>query len=203
MFDLRAPGKNVTSMAAIIGACLVAGAAALMAVISNAPGETGQSAGPAATGAPPPGTAPPEVSLAMSPRPGREGEVSSPSDEYGVTAQAEPAAQPARANGGEVTFIVRLKDAPEVDVIAQSFRRDRSSANAAWAELTNKFPVLRDYELTGASYSGEMKLTRRLPAGERPTPSVVEKLRGELLAIEGVAYADPDYIAHPNTEDLP
>lgn len=105
---------------------------------------------------------------------------------------------PARAGTAEVVFIVRLKGAPEVDIITRNFKRDPEAAQAAWLELTQRVPVLAEFELTGASYSGEMRLSRRLAEA---TPAAIKEVQDRLLDIEGVAYADPDYVAHPGQKE--
>lgn len=107
---------------------------------------------------------------------------------------------PARAGTAEVVFIVRLKGAPEVDIITRNFKRDPAAAQAAWLELTSRIPVLAEFELSGASYSGEIRLSRRLAEA---TPEAIKQVQDRLLAIEGVAYADPDYVAHPGQKDKP
>lgn len=107
---------------------------------------------------------------------------------------------PARAGTAEVVFIVRLKGAPEVDIITRNFKRDPAAAQAAWLELTTRIPVLAEFELSGASYSGEIRLSRRLAEA---TPETIKQVQDRLLAIEGVAYADPDYVAHPGQKDKP
>lgn len=100
--------------------------------------------------------------------------------------------------GGEVTFIVRLRNAPEVNIIARSFRRDPQTALAAWSDLTRRVPVFADFELVGASYAGEIHVAKRLPV---LSEDVVRDIQARLLAIEGVVYADPDSIAHPGEKD--
>lgn len=107
---------------------------------------------------------------------------------------------PASAGTSEVVFIVRLRGAPEVDVITRNFRRDPATAQAAWVELVARIPELGDFELSGASYSGEIRLLYRMPSA---TPSAVRAVQDRLLAIEGVSYADPDYVAHPGKEETP
>lgn len=107
---------------------------------------------------------------------------------------------PARAGMAEVTYIVRLRGAPEVDVITRNFRRDPAAAQAAWAELTARIPQLAEFELAGASFSGELRLVYRM---SNATPAAVRAVQDRLLAIEGVSYADPDFVAHPGKEDMP
>lgn len=107
---------------------------------------------------------------------------------------------PARAGTSEVAFIVRLRGAPEVDVITRNFRRDPAAAQTAWLELVARIPALADFELSGASYSGELRLLYRMSSA---TPAAVRTVQDRLLAIDGVSYADPDYVAHPGKEETP
>ena len=206
----------------VLGIGLLAGAAGLAMVGLRTGEETGREAGltefasvngqaPAAE--PPPGPAP-----AFDPPPGRPALIIDPEPAPLPPDEPEDAAAPlipqatiqqqgsgggvlpARAGTAEVVFIVRLKGAPEVDIITRNFKRDPAAAQAAWVELTARIPVLEEFELTGASYSGEMRLSRRLAEA---TPAAIKEVQDRLLAIEGVAYADPDYIAHPGQKDKP
>lgn len=110
------------------------------------------------------------------------------------------AEQPARAEGTEVHFIVRLKGAPEIDVITRNFKRDPDAAHTAWQELCTRLPGLADFTLVGASYSGEIKLAYQMPPGASVSPTEIRAVQDRLLKIEGVSYADPDYIAHPGKD---
>lgn len=116
------------------------------------------------------------------------------------TAQAAPLQLPARAEGTEVQFIVRLRGAPETDVITRNFKRDPAAAQAAWGELVTRLPGLSDFSLAGASYSGEIRLAYQMPAGTPATPEEIRAVQERLLKVEGVSYADPDYIAHPGKD---
>lgn len=122
------------------------------------------------------------------------------------TAQAQTAPpvqiaeRPARAEGTEVHFIVRLKGAPEVDVITRNFKRDPVAAQTAWSELVARLPGLAEFTLVGASYSGEIKLAYQMPPGAGTSPSEIRAVQERLLKVEGVSYADPDYIAHPGKD---
>ena len=115
-------------------------------------------------------------------------------------AQAEPSVRPARADGIEVHFIVRLKGAPEIDEITRNFKRDPAAAQTAWGELVTRLPGLADFSLVGASYSGEIKLAYQLAPGASATPEDIRAVQDRLLKVEGVSYADPDYVAHPGKE---
>ncbi|MEQ9506590.1 MAG: hypothetical protein RLO80_10005 [Hyphomonas sp.] len=108
--------------------------------------------------------------------------------------------RPARAQGTEVHFIVRIKGAPEIDTITRNFKRDPSAAQVAWQELATRLPGLSDFVLVGASYSGEVKLAYQMPPGAPATPEEIRAVQDRLLKVEGVSYADPDYVAHPGKD---
>jgi hypothetical protein len=108
--------------------------------------------------------------------------------------------RPARAQGTEVHFIVRIKGAPEVDTITRNFKRDPSAAQVAWQDLATRLPALSDFILVGASYSGEIKLAYQMPPGAPATPEEIRSVQDRLLKVEGVSYADPDYVAHPGKD---
>lgn len=116
------------------------------------------------------------------------------------TAPAVVLERPARAEGTEVQFIVRLKGAPEIDVITRNFKRDPAAAQTAWQDLVTRLPGLGDFTLAGASYSGEIKLAYQMPPGTPATPEEIRAVQDRLLKIEGVSYADPDYVAHPGKD---
>ena len=121
-----------------------------------------------------------------------------------------PAVQPAQvpqsvitaqATGVEVTFIVRIKGAPEIDSVARLYKRDPAAAEQAFADYVRRTPALRDFVLVGASYSGEIRLAYQMPPGVEPTRAAIRSVQEKIMAVDGVAYADPDYIAHPGKED--
>lgn len=167
------------------------------------PPGTASPAGPAFD--PPQGRPSPVIDPEPAPLPPEEPEEDkpaalSPLPQVTIQQQGAGGVLPARAGTAEVVFIVRLKGAPEVDIITRNFRRDPAAAQAAWAELVARIPALAEFELTGASYAGEMRLSRRLPDA---TPAAISAVQERLLAIEGVAYADPDYVAHPGQKETP
>ena len=202
----------------LLGIGLIAGAAGLAFVGTRGGEEAGRDAGmsevadarpPAAQASssgpdplpfdPPPGRPSPVIDPEPAPLPPDEPEAAAPSPLPQVTIQRDgESVLPARAGTAEVVFIVRLKGAPEVDVITRNFKRDPAAAQAAWVELTARIPVLAEFELSGASYSGEIRLSRRLAEA---TPEAIKQVQDRLLEIEGVAYADPDYVAHPGQKE--
>ena len=133
-----------------------------------------------------------------------------PLDTEGGALPDGPAIQPAQvpqsvimaqATGVEVTFIVRIKGAPEIDSVARLYKRDPAAAEQAFADYVQRTPALRDFVLVGASYSGEIKLAYQMPLGVEPTRAAIRSVQEKIMAVDGVAYADPDYIAHPGKED--
>lgn len=107
----------------------------------------------------------------------------------------------AQATGVEVTFIVRIKGAPEIDSVARLYKKDPAAAEQAFADYVQRTPALRDFVLVGASYSGEIRLAYQMPPGVEPTRAAIRSLQEKIMAVDGVAYADPDYIAQPGKED--
>jgi hypothetical protein len=101
----------------------------------------------------------------------------------------------------EVTFIVRIKGAPEIDSVARLYKKDPAAAEQAFADYVRRTPALRDFMLVGASYSGEIRLAYQMPPGVEPTRAAIRSVQEKIMAVDGVAYADPDYIAHPGKED--
>ena len=104
------------------------------------------------------------------------------------------------ADGTEIVYIVRIKGEPEIDVISRNFKRDRAAADIAWANLQSRYPVLQDFRLVGASYSGEIRLGYRLPPGLEPTRATINEIQSRIMQVDSVAYADPDYVAQPGNE---
>jgi len=107
---------------------------------------------------------------------------------------------PSASGAAEIIFIVRLKGRPEIDTICRNYKRDRDTAQAAFDDLAADIPALKDFKLVGASYSGEISLAYTLPAGVDATRGRIEEIRTRILSIEGVAYADPDFVAHPGED---
>lgn len=103
-------------------------------------------------------------------------------------------------DGSEIIYIVRIKGEPEIDVISRNFKRDRAAADIAWANLQARHPVLQDFRLVGASYSGEIRLGYRLPPGLEPTRATINQIQSRIMQVDSVAYADPDYVAQPGKD---
>jgi len=146
---------------------------------------------------------PANITPAPQPRPGDAFPIVQPAELPASAETKEPApTQYAQAPGdsAEVVFIVRIKGEPEIDVISRNFKRDPAAAEIAWENLQSRYPVLKDFRLAGASYSGEIKLAYRLPPGLEPTRATINDIQNRIKQVESVAYADPDYVAHPGKE---
>jgi hypothetical protein len=124
--------------------------------------------------------------------------------------QDDPAVQPeevplktitAQARGAEVTFVVRIKGVPEIESVARLYNKDPAAAEQAFADYVERTPALEDFSLVGASYSGEIKLAYQMPPGTEPTRAAIRLVQEKIMAVDGVAYADPDYVAHPGKVD--
>ena len=115
--------------------------------------------------------------------------------------QAPPAVITAQAKGAEVTFIVRIKGAPEIDSVARLFKKDPAAAQQAYSDYVRRTPELENFALIGASYSGEIRLAYQLPPGTEATREVTRDIQQKIMAVDGVAYADPDYVAHPGEKN--
>ena len=167
----------------LAGVTLLASAVGLVFVANDSSDQTHQPAGPA-----------PAISPERPP-------IGAVGVEQVTPAQASGGGSSSAAGkGAEVTFIVRLKGRPEIDTICRNYKRDRQTAEAAYADLASQLPALQDFRLVGASYSGEINLAYQLPAGAEATRGRIEEIRNMILAIEGVAYADPDFVAHPGED---
>ena len=134
--------------------------------------------------------------------PSRRDPAGIPSDDPALRPeQAGPNVITAQAQGAEVIFIVRIKGAPEIDSVARLYKKDPAAAQQAFDDYVRRTPALRDFSLVGASYSGEVRLSYQMPMGVEPTRSEIRLVQEKIMAVEGVAYADPDYVAHPGKEN--
>ena len=116
--------------------------------------------------------------------------------------------------GGETVLLVRDIEMDRAKRLAQADRigcaadympaggldGDRDTALAAFDDLAADIPALKEFKLVGASYSGEISLAYTLPAGVDATRGRIEEIRTRILSIDGVAYADPDFVAHPGED---
>lgn len=119
---------------------------------------------------------------------------------WGPLAQSQPVglqgpgAQPVRP---AATFIVRIKDDPDITEICRSFRRDTAGARARFATLQARYPALQGLTLEQASYSGDIVLG--LPAND-PQQRTPQGVLASLRAIPNVAYAEINASAYPSGE---
>ncbi len=107
---------------------------------------------------------------------------------------------PAQAKGTEVTFIVRIKGSEDIDQAARLFRKDRAEAMRAFAHYVETAPALKDFSLVGGSYSGEIRLAYILPPGKDADRATINEIKKTIMSVDGVSYADPDFVAHPGKE---
>lgn len=142
----------------------------------------------------PPVSAPPE------PRPPRPDPaiVATPPAAPPRDARVLPAQE--RSGGAEITFIVRIKGSDSADKISDTFVKSPDEAKRAWSSLLTERPGLAGFRLVETTGSDELILGYTLPGGQKPSFDEVARIQKKLLAIDGVAYADPDSIAHPGKE---
>lgn len=122
-----------------------------------------------------------------------------------IVAPSKPAPQikviPAQAEGAEVVFIVRIKGSEDINQAARLFRKDPDSAQRAFKKyVESAAPALEDFKLVGGSYSGEIQLAYSLPPGKAPDRAAVNKIKEIIMSVDGVSYADPDFVVHPGKE---
>lgn len=97
----------------------------------------------------------------------------------------------------QATFIVKFKPDPAIDDVIANWRRDREGAIAQFANWAEGDPVFGDMTLEGCSYSGELLLSRKIEAPLSGPQSLVTALTNDIRSHGAVAYADPDFTAHP------
>ncbi len=105
-----------------------------------------------------------------------------------------------KTGGAEITYIVKIKGSDAADTIGSTFLKSPSDAKKAWSTLLKERPALAGFRLVDATGSGELILGYTMPGGQRPSLDDVARVQKKLLAIDGVAYADPDSVAHPGKE---
>lgn len=144
-------------------------------------------------------TTPPMLKKIETPRP-------SPSTKPLVRTPSSPKPKPrietlpAQAKGVEVTFIVRIKGSDDIDQAARLFKKDRPEAIRAFSHYAETAPAFKDFKLVGGSYSGEIRLAYTLPPGTKPDRATINKIKNKIMSVDGVSYADPDFVAHPGKE---
>ncbi|MEM6666051.1 MAG: hypothetical protein AAF638_06565, partial [Pseudomonadota bacterium] len=99
----------------------------------------------------------------------------------------------------EATFIVKFKPDPAIDDVIAGWRMDREAAKAGFEAWASGDPVFGDMTLEGCSYSGELLLARRVEAPTSSPRQLVSALTSDIRGHSAVAYADPDFTAHPGT----
>ena len=111
-----------------------------------------------------------------------------------VPAQAETKREPA------ATFIVRFKDAPALDPVYKTFRRDRANAEATYNAWAEDKPALTGLYLSGASYAGELILA--LPQDD-PLGRSAQDVLDALSEMDNLSYAEIDSTAYPSAGASP
>ncbi len=110
---------------------------------------------------------------------------------------AEAQVTPAQAQtGGEARFIVKVNDAV-VDALTRQFRRDPEAARAAYQKWSAGKDGLEGLRLENCSYSGELILVHNFAGDEVVTRPRLSQMLEKIRARDDVAYADPEYTAHP------
>ena len=93
--------------------------------------------------------------------------------------------------------IVKFRADPAIDQVISTWRRDRASAEAAFAAWAAADPLFSQMTIAGCSYSGELILSKEIGGGVVPAEAEVDTLTEQIRAHSAVAYADPDFTAHP------
>ncbi|MEO0465711.1 MAG: hypothetical protein AAF216_04145 [Pseudomonadota bacterium] len=112
----------------------------------------------------------------------------------------EPAPEPATAEtmtDVRATFIVKFKPDPAIDDVIANWRSNREAALARFAGWAADDPLFSEMTLEGCSYSGELLLARSLSVQSTGARGAVSTLTGDIRSHSAVAYADPDFTAHP------
>ncbi|MEO0882750.1 MAG: hypothetical protein AAFY34_08430 [Pseudomonadota bacterium] len=93
---------------------------------------------------------------------------------------------------GDVDFIVRFDDVPEIEECLATFRQDPSHARSVFRNWASKYPALSGFRLKKTNYSGELVLTWS-GSGDLPSRTQIMDIKEQLQAMSAVRYADPDY----------
>ncbi|MEO1407713.1 MAG: hypothetical protein AAFV54_14675 [Pseudomonadota bacterium] len=120
-----------------------------------------------------------------------------------VSTDARPALMPAsetqmqrppvpRTGAGEVDFIVRFDDVPEIEECLDTFRQNPEHARSVFREWARNHPELSGFRLKKTNYSGELVLTWDGDGG-RPGRDMVMSVRDKLQSAPMIKYADPDF----------
>jgi hypothetical protein len=98
-------------------------------------------------------------------------------------------------------FIVKFRANPSIDEVISTWRRDRDAARARFETWASGDPLFSQMEVSGCSYSGELILSTEIGGGPLPAEAEVDALVGRIRAHGAVAYADPDFTAHPGVRE--
>lgn len=98
-------------------------------------------------------------------------------------------------------FIVKFRANPSIDEVISTWRRDRDAARAYFQTWAAGDPLFSQMEVSGCSYSGELILSTDIGGGPLPAEAEVDALVERIRAHGAVAYADPDFTAHPGVRE--
>lgn len=101
-------------------------------------------------------------------------------------------AQAKLISGPAATFIVRFRDAPQLEPVYRNFRRDEAGTRATYQAWASEFEQLDGLVLIRASYSGELILG--LPADD-PIGRSARDVIAALETMDILAYAEIDSMA--------
>ena len=118
------------------------------------------------------------------------------------TAEAQDTSRPVQAVTTEqrpaATFIVRFNDEPVLAEIGKTYRRDGDGARAKFERWCTEHAELDGLTLVRASYSGELVIG--LPHDD-PLNRTPADVLAALNAMDNLAYAELDAIAHPGAKE--
>lgn len=115
-----------------------------------------------------------------------------------------PGLRPAQAETFPVRraeFIVKFRANDAIDDVIATWRRDRAGAEATFAEWAASDPLFSQMTIAGCSYSGELILATEVGGGPLPAEAEVDALIQRIRSHSAVAYADPDFTAHPGAQE--
>lgn len=115
--------------------------------------------------------------------------------------QSREAALGEEAPKQAATFIVKFKANEAIDNVIASWRRDKAAAEATFAQWAEGDAVFGDMRIVGCSYSGELILETRVPAGPGAARAGVDRVLTAIRGHASVSYADPDFTAQPGRSE--
>lgn len=98
-------------------------------------------------------------------------------------------------------FIVKFRANSSIDEVISTWRRDREAARARFETWAASDPLFSQMDVSGCSYSGELILSTEIGGGPLPVEAEVDALIERIRNHGAVAYADPDFTAHPGVRE--